>query len=140
MLIALLALAGAVWVVHVAFSPLVPSQLAATPTAQALAASIAATATAEADLLRPSTPVLEGLAQDVLHIHRCPGSVYDTGRTISSGERFSVFGWGQDVDGTVWVLVKDDIDRPHEWVRVNANLRIRPDNWRSFYPQATQCR
>jgi hypothetical protein len=138
----ILVLAGTLLAGHLAFSPLVPPELAATPTAHAERRMAEETATAEAQLAVTSVPVLydAGIALKEVSINRCPGANYATGRTIPAGDLFDVSGWSLDVNAAVWILVKDERDSTQEWVRFDEGVEISPESWRSFYPTDTPCR
>lgn len=135
----LLFIAALPWMIALAYGPLIPPDLPATPTSYALVLGARKTATAVAEMTKPSRFSILGTSSKSQEIYRCPGEANKTGRQIPQGIAIQVFGWYQDNNGTIWFLINDDRFTQQEWIRSDSNLRLSPPDYRNYFSGPTLC-
>ncbi len=136
-----LVLAIAPWFIGGIVGPLIPPQLPATRTIYAIVVSTrsVATATARAQSARKQDLVL-GIAARDLSIYRCPGEAYRSTAKVPQDASIRILGWNEDANGVVWFLTKDDPDKAQEWIHFDANIKLTPSNFKTYFPEPVSCR
>lgn len=135
----LVLLAGVPWFLRVQDPPLVSPSLYATPTAYALSAAFAATATKEAERRQPLRVTFSGVAPTELDVYRCPGERFRTGRSLQAGTPFDIYGWGLDAAGAVWFVTLEQGGVAREWVTADPLIEVSVDDYRIYFPEASIC-